>query len=540
MSMYCLPIKIKTLAPVVLSAKRSTLMTSSINTIPGAVMRGILVEQYLNQNTNISRENAHLSSDFQELFFGDLSFVPAFPNKEDAESFVLPLSLQISKSGAKINDMLKNTDPDSAEGFKTKRGIGFITDDIKLCSVSVDKNIRLHINRMTQDGESDKNRLAGSSQDGRVFSYEAIDANQVFTGGVYGEKAKLEKISAALAEDSWICYVGKSKFTQYGKCWLSLGNIKKVELKSQNRDKSICLLLSTPLVMADNICDAKESLEEVFGALGDDITIDNIYGAAEEVAGFNSKWNMRRPSRQALAAGTVFRLTKETGWDDSSWSQLEKMCYTGVGLYCEDGYGQLRLWDTTRDLVPEDNHNEKVSSLEIEIINNEVQRVAKLILTKRMRELVELRAYNDVQIDKGNENVFAGKAHALARLEKILGPRNKLEEIVSSFTSRIKAELDAENSNNKIKPLAKNLKAIRIGGKELFDILQNPYLVPSKEAQGYIPDEWHDFVKETNIPVNMENGSLKLDDKEICGGLFYDYWLAFIRHARKQASLKEG
>ena len=540
MSMYCLPIKIKTLAPVVLSEKRRTLMTSSMNVIPGAVMRGILVEQYLNKNTNISRENAHLSSDFQELFFGDLSFVPAFPSKEDAESFVLPLSLQISKSGVKINDMLKNTDPDPAEGFKTKRGIGFITEDIKLCSVSVDKNIRLHINRMTQDGEIDKNRLAGSSQDGRVFSYEAIDADQDFIGGVYGSKEELENILAALAEDSWICYVGKSKFTQYGKCRLSLGNIKQVELNPQNREKSICLLLSTPLVLADNICDAKESIEEVFGPLGDDITIDNIYGEAVEVAGFNRQWNMRRPSRQALAAGTVFRLTKESGWDDPSWSQLEKMCYTGVGLHCEDGYGQLRLWDTTHDLVPEDNNDKKALSTEVKITNNEVQRVAKLILTKRMRELVELKAFNDVQVDKGKENVFAGKAHALARLEKILGPRNKLEEIVSRFTSRIKAELDAENSNNKTKPLAKNLKAIRIGGKELFEILQNSSLVPSKEAQGYIPDGWYDFAKETNIPVNMEDGSLKLDDREICGGLFYDYWLAFIRHARKQASLKEG
>ena len=539
MSMYCLPIKIKTLAPVVLSEKRRTLMTSSMNVIPGAVMRGILVEQYLNHNTDI-RENAHLSPDFQELFFGDLSFVPAFLHKEDEESFVLPLSLQISKSGKKIYDLLKNTDPDPDEGFKTKRGMGIIKDDVKLCSVSVEKNVRLHIDRMGQGSGNDQNRLSGSSQDGSVFSYEAIDTNQVFMGGVYGEKAKLEKISEALAEDSWICYVGKSKFTQYGKCRLSLGNIRQVELKSQDRENSICLLLATPLVLADNICDAKESLEEVFMSLGNDIVVDNVYGAAVEVAGFNRRWNMRRPSRQALAAGTVFRLTKENGWDESSWAQLEKMCYSGVGLHCEEGYGQLRLWDTARDLVTEDKADKKTSSTEVEINNDEVQRVAKLILIKRMREIVELDAYDDVQRAKVTANVFTGKAHAMARLEKLLGPRNNLEEIVSRFPSRINKEPDVGTGKNKIKPLAKNLKAIRIDGKELFDILQDVSLLSSKEAQGYIPDEWRDFVKKTNIPVKMEDGLLKLDDKELCGELFYDYWSAFIRHARKQASLKEG
>ena len=55
--------------------------------------------------------------------------------------------------------------------------------------------------------------------DGNIYNYESIDAGQIFGGEILGDEKILRKL---------IAYVGRSRFTQYGKCLVTFGDVEKV------------------------------------------------------------------------------------------------------------------------------------------------------------------------------------------------------------------------------------------------------------------------------------------------------------------------
>ena len=164
---------VTTLSPVVIPATSdTTVMTATQDYFSGTVLRGVLAAAYIRQNR--LKGKAHEDKAFQQLFFGDLRFVDAYPSLKGERGIVLPLSLQKDKAGTEICDLFEPK-ADMA-GYKSCRGIGLVRPkQEKILSLPVRKRVSLHMSREKED-----ERISGRSEDGDIYNYEAIEPGQEF------------------------------------------------------------------------------------------------------------------------------------------------------------------------------------------------------------------------------------------------------------------------------------------------------------------------------------------------------------------------
>ena len=157
-----------------------------------------------------------------------------------------------------------------------------------------------------------------------------------------------------------------------------------------------------------------------------------------------------------------------------------------------------------------------VQSESVLIQSSEVKRILSAIVTKRIREQVRLQAFNDAkQLRQAGRNT----THVFAELEALLGDREKLDSVQQRFQQGLCSRLSVPG-----KTIENHLHALRLQGNELYDVLTGnkdmPYV--SLDFSQVIPMA---LVKEAQLQIPSVTS----------GEVFYEYWLWFFRHARKQA-----
>ena len=188
-------------------------------------------------------------------------------------------------------------------------------------------------------------RLAGRSVYGQIYNYEAIDAEQDFQSEIIGDAETLQKLIDSCGE-KFVDYIGKSRFTQYGRCLITLGEVEKIV--AQDISGNFYLRLDAPLISEDNFISAEKILQtEVVDVLekicAKKFKLGKIFSAGVEIENFVEPWGMKRPRVMALAAGTVFEIAAENLTDADKKIICEKI-YSGFGIRTEEGFGQVRIW----------------------------------------------------------------------------------------------------------------------------------------------------------------------------------------------------
>lgn len=522
-----LTIKIKTVSPVILSTKGNTdVMTATYEYFSGSILRGILAGRYIQKKD--LRKAAHEDEDFVELFFKKLRFVAAYPvNKTTGRrSLVMPLSLQKIKDGISIIDLLQQ---DSEANYKSLRGFGSIEQG-KIYSTEVQKNITLHMSRSDSGSQDGIERLAGRSIKGGIYNYESIAAGQTFEGCVFGSQEALEKLIAVLQEKIWTAHVGRSQYTQYGSCSIQLGEIEDVPVMLKNEGRNVCLRLDTPLLLAGLAGDAATGLEEFAMAMNERCQAEafhiqsgkrKIFSKSEKIDSFVGVWGMKRPRMNALAAGTIFIIQKDEDWNEEDWQNLTRLCYEGIGLRTEEGYGQVRVWQCPKLEYAKTPDAERPARRTLK--SKEVAAYAQMIVAKKMREAVRLFAAEDVEQSR---KYFPQEAnHLFARLDSMLGEKSAY--CCSNLQNNLLAEKRGEST-----PLTRMLRKVEVRGKCLGELLENtpislmPYNDKKRDWQSVLSPQIHEALEDISAKVSLEK--IKTDQT-----LFYEYWHWFFRNARK-------
>lgn len=551
--MELLRVTIKTLSHVVLTAmNNATVMTDSRDYISGSVLRGVLASRYILEN-NLGK-TAHEDEIFKKLFFGNLRFVDAYPVKMSKRSFVVPLSLQKGKIAEK-NDageefLLDVMQQSPKAGYKGMKGFAIATAN-RIDSVSVRKQIKLHMSRA-----SETERLSGRSLDGSIYNYESIEAGQSFEGHIIGEKEALEllinklnlkEIGVEKESNQFDCRIGRSKFTEYGHCQISISEPQTIETEIASGNR-IYLRLETPWIptlRATMFSNEKGNMLKkltvinpvtaVFNAFVKDITeklslgnntvkVVKVIAKPETISNFVGVWGMKRPEQQALMAGSIFALYKNTPWNNEELQKLQDLLYQGQGMRTEEGFGQLRIWTvekpvlkTAEDVLPE----------RPIIFTQLAKDIAGNILKRNIMTQIRLKALEDVKRLTGN---VANANHSFARLESLLGERKNLQKAKERFQSKLNGELRERSA------LATHLQNLRLGGTELKKYLcpedNKPIIMPytTLKFEEEFPDELKKLANDIGfVPPKFDDGSL-----------FYEYWLWFFRHGRKLAIKKRG
>lgn len=512
--MQRLKFSVETLSPVVMSSgSNTTIMTGTHAAFSGSIIRGVLAAHYVEVQ---QLGDAFRDKTFREIFYGGLSFLPANPEISGARSIVLPLSLQKAKAGTsnenEVQDLLTEKNP--GRGYKSLRGYGTVTGG-EIQTAGVGKNIFMHMSR-----SGDRERLLGRSDDGQIYNYESLDAGQIFQGEIIGGAKILQELRAGLKldGDKLTAYVGRSRYTQYGKCLFTFGKVE--EIAPKDISEKIYLRLETPLIpAADTFLSATEILQaEVVRELAGKFELGKIFSAEVEVENFVVPWGMKRPRVKALAAGTVFELSATEKFTDTDKKILSEKIYSGFGVRTEEGFGQLRLWDSKSFKLtkPDD-----VKISKPEKFADKTKTLAKKILRERLLAQIRLYAIEDAKELKLSGNL----THFFSRLDAILAS-SKTREI---FQQQIK---DAAKDGSLFSDHLKNLRMTN--GQSFFDAFTGdkplPYetRVSGKEFSG------------GDKKLSELLAELEINKLEIGSEFYFEYLRSYFRFARKQAAATKG
>ena len=516
-------VRIHTKTPVILPCTGDASdLTATQEFFSGSVLRGILARQFIGKRK--LDDDAHEDETFRKLFFGDLRFVHAYPYdpQNDERAMILPFSLQRRKDGTCIKDLLQ-ADPEP--NFKGVKGFAMIAEG-EIRSVDVRKSIGFHMSRTDLKSEGGtalfagkrKNcggdgteRLTGKSQDGGVYNYEAIAAGQDFLGYIYGSLQSLNALLEHIEESTFSCYVGRSKYTQYGLCEVTLGEPQPVQRIAAPSGNTVYLRMETPFIphggtpgdVASMLTEITERLNAAYG---------KIFAKTEEIDNFVGVWGLRRPRETALAAGTVFAVAKEGGWQDAT-AVLNELCRDGVGRRRAEGFGQLRIWtaDTLRWGTPWE-----MTRTGRGPIGDEAKTLAQKILIAHIIEQVKRIADEDAK--GAMRSCGACTPHQFARLEQDLGSRpsgvkTRMEGSVADY----KKDTPVEN----IKIGERSLRTYFTVGAEITTM---PYY--AKAAEAMTPD--------SDLAVAADEIGMEINELLGAEEVYHAYWHTFFRYARKR------
>lgn len=536
-------ISIKTLSPVIMSSmSNTTIMTETHSNFSGSIIRGVLASRYVEKQK--LGDNAFKDKNFRQIFYGGLKFLSANPEFKGKRSFMAPQSLQSGKEGTEdendVQDLLTTTK--NLSGYKSLKKFGIIEKNI-FFTIEVKKNISMH---MSRSGESE--RLAGRSVDGQIYNYESIDAGQNFQGEIIGDKALLEKLLNGLGisdknpvdkkpkvgkfkykkgfvpkenksdnlqsdDRKFTAYIGRSRFTQYGKCLVTLGKIENSP--AQIIKPKMYLRLDTPLIPAEDFFISAEKIlqEEVADVLekicGKKFTLGKIFASGTEVENFVVNWGMKRPRVQALAAGTVFEISTDNLTEDDK-AKIGAKIFDGFGTRNEEGFGQIRIWDSQNFIkIKGGGATETFDKLSDDTIN-----LAQKIFSNKFLQQIRIYAQEDADKLKLGGNL----THFFSRLESILMRTNK-NNVRADFKKLIELEM---RDGSLFKDHLKNI--YMSNGQTLHDVFT---------GQVKLPYESRDLNK--NIPANLVK-LLKLENFNFDNEFCLEYLQTYFRFARKKAS----
>ena len=518
-------IRIDTLEPVVISQKNNTtVLTNSADYISGSILRGMLAGMYIRKFGGGDR--VHEDAAFQRLFLSsNVRFVDANPLAGGQRSFALPFSLMKEKVNGDVQDILFAKD--SQKGYKGLNGYGIVSDG-NICMAHVGKSVSLHMSRNLEN-----ERISGKSEEGHIFNYEAIDAGQSFAGEIIGSKDALQEMSEKLfSEKECFVYIGRSKYSQYGRCRLSASEVQEVDYTGMIRDAIdekglLALRADTPYLPEWQNVDAAASLQELADKLselcpGMSFVVQGASVVSKQVtiANFVQVWNLKRAEEPALAAGTVFQLSCRScdgtgGWTDEAVAAVEQLLLGGMSRRSSEGFGQFRPWQQQEMKMGSSLEDAPAAK---PVFSEEMKETVQHILLNRMKGEIRRLAADDAAQKCGS---LSRHNHLFSRME---------QEMLT-----VKAQSGTKQAFNQCmgiairpgSPAEKNLRGISYSGHSLLDILQGKYASPY--AENFC---WQEIMgKEIDSLARDVDFALPEPESD---ELYYEYWLWFFRHARKQ------
>lgn len=353
--------------PVILSngSQMGNILTTQ-DFIPGSTILGFCAGLYLRDDNGVTAEDAHKDGGFRALFLSDKTiFSPAYPVAEATEKTIpVPLSVLGCKyygwksphpTGRPMHgifDYLYKDIPDTCPQpsckapVEHKGGYAYLGSGGDLFSHEVCKRIISH------------NRVAESSSEKDLFSFEAISEGQEFYGEIsFSDEKKRDDLFNILIKNP-VGKLGKARRRGYGTVEFyrpvkkdtsfreELGNI------SMAANGTFSIYLHSDAIVLDkalNYCSRldEESVASLLGIKPDQCEVFSG-GPGQKyrsfwkngiVMGFNEKRRMPLPMEQSIVRGSVFTVQYK-GTDNISAS-MRALMENGVGVRRNEGFGQV-------------------------------------------------------------------------------------------------------------------------------------------------------------------------------------------------------
>jgi CRISPR-associated protein Csx10 len=317
-----------TLIEPVISAERSGKPFVSEDYIFGSAMLGVFATRYIKKH-NINPNDAYKDNEFRRIFLeGAIKFTSALPYVNNEIFYPAPATLK--------KDKLKKYSSDVSNGTicgeinrRLDDYVSFNKDGI-VKIMTPGKVVFMHHAR-----PSDKSVAHADSEDGGLYSYEALSEGQQFVGSIVGNKDDLESLINLISVSDTL-KIGRSRTAQYGNIKISAHNINTPpgELKLTTGDV-IRLVAITPVILEDNNGTNSLDLNIIAKTIGQDFEVIKSFCTETVAAGYYGKWLLPKAHSRALAEGSVVLLKY-----DGNGTELTDGF---IGLRNAEGFGQVRF-----------------------------------------------------------------------------------------------------------------------------------------------------------------------------------------------------
>lgn len=457
-----LKIRLTTRSATVLSALTGDRNTvSSDPFVRGSRIRGLVAERLIQ---SLSLEDlAHQNNLFKEGVLADqIHYQPAYPK----DTIPVPLNLHRVKGEdeSHLLDIFRQKGK-PAKNTRTVGGLGKI-DNQELRKFRPQVTARFHNSR--------PNRSAGKSmegdEDGGIFYYEGINAQQIFQGRILGKPQTLAALYKAMA-GSWDTRMGKSKSAQYGEVEIAIeAEFERDEIPNLEGVGEVLLHFRSPVILLNGHGIAQASQESLLASLkqaGIEVTVEQAAVQTYLAEGWNQEWQARTGQIPAFKEGSVF-LLKALNGEEATWQEKwSHLLQTGLGESQNQGFGWIEAepWEQ----FPREMKQEPWIEEEARPALQPVEGLEKILEVYRKEEKRNRVQYHAIQSRHARRSI---PNHLLARLEQ------KLDDVFKSSASnfnlkRFTTWLQALES----KKAGRTLKRQR-----LFDpLLKFQEIVPSAE-----------------------------------------------------------
>lgn len=372
--------------------------------LPGAVLRGALIGQYLHtkstgdfmQDETARRLffdpdktrflNAYLLCHYNDIFyralptplswhFCKLEHRPSrisYDRNQSAES--LPIHFDHAIEMVNVEAVSPEGDRDSWQQAKPPF---CLTLPGQIAFAEVQRRVSVHTTRHRDYGRA---RVAsgndGDILNGAVYRYETIEAGQTFEAHILCQDKDVPTLVGLIEGE---ILLGGARTAGYGRVTLELvpsTEPDEAEYPAQNLDDwreavptgpdftGVVITLLSDMLLRDEHGQPQSTVAELTRQLGfEPGDRQAAFAAYRPVGGFNRKWGLPTIQQTALKMGSVLVLHAPTAEQMSHLRALEK---TGIGEQREDGFGRFALnWHTAASFTPIKLPPQKVEELSL-------------------------------------------------------------------------------------------------------------------------------------------------------------------------------
>lgn len=381
--------------------------------VPGGLLRGMLVQRYIEQHKIVPTDNLLADEACSALFFdGRVRYLHAYPLEADTLRRLLPTPrslLQPKKAkldtGLTIYDASHPTftderrreiEQDENDQLKSVK-MPFCwpsTDGLKLYSLEPNR-IATHVQRQRAKGRA-------TGEQGTVFRYEALAEGQWFGGAIVADDDVDASELVKLLQHSEQTWLGRSRSANYGRVliqqvretsdWHELGRAAKLVSGPHAR---ITLLSDTLLRDQHGQPTTLVTNELLEAYLGVPVALDPAHGvlATTQVGGYNRAWRLPLQQAIALKAGSVIAFAPTSPLSAAAVAKLER---EGLGERRVEGFGRVVFdWQLEEELVVQigDLHTKSPHSRPETLSGASsklAQRMAKRLFDEQINALIQI------------------------------------------------------------------------------------------------------------------------------------------------------
>lgn len=303
--------------------------------IPGVMVRGAIAAQYMKAHS--APPSGDYSEDplFRRLFLEDCFFGPAVLTDRAHRAYhpvaacVVRLKVP-EKARCEYYDLAVSDPPGTQTKPVKPTMVWTVCSEVKKVYVQKVRHVKHMHHAMT----------------GEMFSYEALEAGQLFRMRISGKPETLRDMQALLGGIGEL-RIGKSRGAQYG-C-VAIECIKPSPEKAGSVTSHwFVMTLEAPAILVDAygtpLADCRALLRALQDRLGCGLRLIRAFAVNGSVEGYNPQWRLSKPSVPALDVSTtvVFETENEMALPREIW----------LGERNQEGYGLVRI-DAAAERKPE-------------------------------------------------------------------------------------------------------------------------------------------------------------------------------------------